>query len=74
MAKEKKSGLEEKVSVQFKNIFIKDGLDRIIGSVNHCFVFGGEDDVVGVYILGMPIKYRSRRSRRYVPRAVPRRR
>ena len=74
LTKEKESGLDEKVSVEFKNISIEDGLDRIFGSVNHCLIFDKQAYVIGVYILGMPVKYRFRRTRRYVPRAVPRRR
>ena len=74
LTKENRSGLNERISVQFKNIFIEDGLDRIFGSVNHCLIFDKQAHVIGVYILGMPIKYRFRRTRRYVPRGIPRRR
>ena len=74
LTKENGSGLDEKVSVQFKNISIEDGLDRIFGTVNHCLIFDQFDNVVGAYILGMPIKYRFRRTRRRFPRVRPRRR
>ena len=74
LTRERGSGLDEKVSVQFKNISIEDGLDRIFGTVNHCLIFDQFDNVVGAYILGMPIKYRFRRTRRRFPRVRPRRR
>ena len=71
--KGKESTLEEKVSVQFKDLPVKDGIERIFSPLNHCLVFDQNDDLLGVVLLGKPEKsiYGDRRrttTRRRYPR------
>lgn len=56
------STLDEKVSVQFRRLPIKDGLERILSDVNHSLVLDSSG-VVGVMLFG-----KQDRTRRYSPR------
>jgi hypothetical protein len=56
------STLNEKVSVQFRRLPIKDGLERILSDVNHSLVLEGPG-VVGVMLFG-----KQDRTRRSSPR------
>ena len=61
----------EKVSVTFSDLSIKDGLERILSSMNYSLFFD-ESGVVGVMLLGKADKTgRSRRTP--TPRRTPRR-
>jgi len=44
--------LDEKVSVQFKDLALEDGIKRILSSMNHVFVFDANGRLAGVMILG----------------------
>ncbi|MBN1840757.1 MAG: hypothetical protein JW883_00540 [Deltaproteobacteria bacterium] len=53
--------LDNDISVQFRNLPIQDGLERILSGINHSLMFKG-NSVVGVMLLGRPGKrtYRGR--------------
>ena len=44
--------LEEKVSVQFENLSVQEGLKRILHSMNHSFLFDQDNTLVGVFVFG----------------------
>jgi hypothetical protein len=67
--------LNEKVSVRFRRLSVKEGLERILSKVNHSIVLKGSE-VSGVMLFGKPGKPDRRRPRgpqRRTPRS-PRRR
>ena len=67
----KESLEDEKISVTFNDLSIKDGLERILSSMNHTLFFD-QSGVVGVMLLGKADKTgRSRRTP--TPRRTPRR-
>jgi len=66
------STLNEKVSVQFRRLPIKDGLERILSDVNHSLVLQGSG-VVGVMLFGKEDRTRQPSPRRR-SRPSPRRR
>jgi hypothetical protein len=73
----KESILDEKYSVQFKELPVKDGIERIFSPLNYSLVFDQNDDLLGVVLLGKPDKRRyggSRRTttRRRYPRRIRR--
>jgi hypothetical protein len=58
--------LNQQVSVKFRRLTIKDGLERILSNVNHSLVLKGSD-VVGVMLFGkadVTRGYSPRRGRR----------
>ncbi|MGD9040599.1 MAG: hypothetical protein PVH82_13245 [Desulfobacteraceae bacterium] len=64
--------LDEKVSVRFKNLPVKEGLERIFSPLNHCLVFDQDGQLSGVVLFGKPEPRRDwRRSRRVLPRRTP---
>lgn len=64
--------LDNDVSVQFTNLPVQDGLERILSGINHSLFFKG-DSVEGVMLLGKPGKRIYRAPRRTVQRRIPRR-
>ncbi len=66
------SVLDEKVSVRFKNLPVKDGLGRIFSQLNHCLVFDQDGKLSGVVLFGKPEPRRDwSRRRRVTPRRTP---
>jgi len=70
--------LDEKVSVQFKDLSIKDGLQRILRNMNHCLIFDKHSKLLGVIVVGRkPIRPRRRRlpvpPKRTLQKRMPRR-
>ena len=53
--------LDERVSVQFKDLSIEDGLDRILRNMNHCLIFDQNRNLLGVIVVGRKPIRRSRR-------------
>lgn len=64
--------LDNDVSVQFTNLPVQDGLERILSGINHSLFLKG-DSVEGVMLLGKPGKRIYRAPRRTVQRRTPRR-
>ena len=69
--------LDEKVTAQFSDLSVDEGLGRIFSSMNYSLVFDQHDHVIGVILLRKYPKSRSvrRRSiphRRRTPRGLPR--
>jgi hypothetical protein len=64
--------LDNDVSLQFRNLPIQNGLERILSGINHSLILKG-DRVEGVMLFGEPGKRSYRPSRRTVPRRTPRR-
>ena len=44
--------LEEKITVQFRNLSLHEGVKRILGSMNHCLVFDKDERLASVVIIG----------------------
>ena len=44
--------LDERVSVQFENLSIQEGLKRILRTMNHSFLFDQDNNLIGVFIFG----------------------
>jgi hypothetical protein len=66
------SVLDEKVSVRFKNLPVKEGLERIFSPLNHCLVFDQDGKLSGVILFGKPEPRRDwSRRRRVLPRTTP---
>lgn len=63
--------LDNDVSVQFTNLPIRNGLERILSGINHSLIFEG-NSVEGVMLLGKPGKRTYRPLRRTVRRRTPR--
>ena len=64
--------LDNDVSVQFTNLPVQDGLERILSGINHSLFFKG-DRIEGVMLLGEPGKRIYRPTRRTFQRRTPRR-
>jgi len=64
--KESKVSLYEKVSVQFKDLPIRDGLKRILSTMNHSLIFDNHGNLLGVFLLGKPPRTRGTSRRRAV--------
>jgi hypothetical protein len=64
--------LDNDVSVQFTNLPIRNGLERILSGINHSLIFKG-DRVEGVMLLGEPGKRIYRPTRQTFQRRTPRR-
>ena len=72
--KGKESVLNEKVSVRFKSLPLKKGMERILSTLNHCLVFDHNGVLSGVILLGKPESRTTRSTRRIrTPRRTPRR-
>jgi len=63
-----KSLLDNDISVNFWNVSIQEGLDRILSGINYSLFFNG-NTIVGVMLLGTPDKryYRGRNTTRRMP-------
>lgn len=66
--------LDDDISVQFRNLSVQDGLERILSGINHSLMFKG-NSVVGVMLFGRPGKrtYRGKRQTASPRRTTPRR-
>jgi hypothetical protein len=67
-----KTSLDDKVSVRFTHLSIRDGMDRIFSSMNYSLIFDQHGKLLGVFLLGKPARARGRVTRVRTPRA-PRR-
>jgi hypothetical protein len=67
-----KTTLHEKVSVQFKDLPIQDGMERIFSMVNCSLIFDKHSKLLGVFLLGRPARARGRVRRGRTPRRAPR--
>jgi len=47
-----KAVLEEKISVQFKEVTLEQGIRRILSHINHVLVYDEEGNVMGVLVFG----------------------
>lgn len=76
--KESKVSLDEKVSVHFKHLPIRDGVKPILSTMNYSIIFDNNGRLLGVFLLGKPARARGRARRRAVaprkrkPRRAPR--
>lgn len=64
--------LDNDISLQFKNLSVQDGLERILSGINHSLFFKG-DSVEGVMLLGKPGKRIYKAPRRAIQSRTPRR-
>lgn len=62
---------DKKVSLRFKNIPVRDAMERIFSGINHAFIFDGQHSIEGVFLFGKSSKIRNRGRRS--PRRRPRR-
>ncbi len=46
------SDLDEKVSIQFENLSVKEGLKRILRTMNYSFVFDQDNNLIGAFVFG----------------------
>jgi len=46
------SVLEEKVTVQFTDLSLENGMERILGFLDHCLFFDNEGVLIGVFLAG----------------------
>ena len=60
--------LDERISVEFKDLSIRNGMERVFSAMNYSLVFDKHNKLIGVFILGKPAKTRGGRA------AIPRRR
>ncbi len=61
--------LDEKVSLQFKDLPIQDGMARILSAMNYSLIFDRDSNLVGVILVGKRSKTSVReRTRRPTPR------
>jgi hypothetical protein len=72
-----KVSLDEKVSVQFKDLPILDGVKRILSPMNYSLIFDNHGKLLGVFLLGRArsrdrARGRAAVPRRRTPRRVPR--
>jgi hypothetical protein len=44
--------LDERVSVQFENLSVHEGLKRILHTMNHCFLFDQDNNLIGAFVFG----------------------
>jgi len=63
--------LSEDISVRFEEEPIEDGLGRILRPVNHSLVFDTQNNVIGVFLFGKPVRRPYRRPVRPVRRRYP---
>lgn len=59
---------DEKISLRFRNLPVRDAMERIFSGINVALVFDSQNSIEGVFLFGKPGK------RRYTPRRSPRRR
>jgi len=46
------SELNERVSVQFENLSIREGLKRILRTMNYCLLFDRDNNLIGAFVFG----------------------
>jgi hypothetical protein len=54
------ASLSEKISVEFEDLPIRMGMERIFSTMNHSLVFDGHNRLLGIFLLGKPEKPRIR--------------
>jgi hypothetical protein len=52
------SELDERVSIQFENLSVKEGLKRILLTMNYSFVFDQDGNLIGAFVFGKKNKQR----------------
>ena len=62
--------LKEEISLEFEDIPIKEGLERILSGINHCLVFE-RGSVAGVMLFGRAGNAGGQRGRRTITRQRP---
>jgi len=74
--KKSKNSLDEKISVEFKDLPIRKGMKRIFSQTNHSLVFSRNRELLGVFLLGKHLRARGPyRAISAAPRVrIPRRR
>lgn len=50
--KSPKSLLDERVSVEFENLSIREGLKRILRTMNYSFLFDKDNNIIGIFVFG----------------------
>ena len=50
--------LDERVSVQFENLSVHEGLKRILYTMNHSFLFDQDNNLIGAFVFGKAIGIR----------------
>jgi hypothetical protein len=58
-----KTSLDEKVSVRFRRLSIRDAMDRIFSAMNYSLIFDEHGKLLGVFLLGRPARARGRVTR-----------
>jgi len=46
------SELDERVSIQFENLSVKEGLKRILRTMNYSFLFDQDNNLIGAFVFG----------------------
>ena len=46
------SELDERVSIQFENLSVKEGLKRILRTMNYSFLFDQDNNLIGGFVFG----------------------
>ena len=66
------SVLEEKVTVQFTNLSLENGVKRILGLLDHCLYFDDNGRLVGVFLTGKggPVREMNKGSRNIVAKTA----
>jgi len=44
--------VEEKITLQFKDLSLSEGVKRILGSMNHCLIFDANERLASVILIG----------------------
>jgi hypothetical protein len=57
-----KTSLNERISVKFKDLSIRDGMERVFSAMNYSLVFDTHHNLIGIFILGKPARARGRRT------------
>jgi hypothetical protein len=52
------SELDERVSIQFENLSVKEGLKRILRTMNYSFLFDQDNNLVGAFVIGKTSRQR----------------
>jgi hypothetical protein len=58
--------LEERITLQFKDLSLNEGVKRILGSMNYCLIFDANERLASVIIIGEKIRGRVMPSRKIV--------
>ena len=53
------SELDERVSIQFENLSVKEGLKRILRTMNYSFLFDQDNNLIGAFVFGKTNRQRN---------------